>query len=263
MRSLDDYQNVQDLVARGVNDCAIARQTGIPRTTVSMWRRSTTKSRRPSNASPCGTVHDLQHLPARAYAYLLGMYLGDGCISRNRRVWHLRVALDIKYPGIITACREAMNIVMPGQHAAAHRVGDTGCVVVSMCSKHWPCLFPQHGPGKKHDRPIRLEPWQQALVAEATEDFIRGLIDSDGCRVVANDRGVASLRYHFTNHSEDIRDLFTGALDSLGITWTRNSRYMIAIYRKAATARLDEFVGPKSAPRPDLSDQPLIPEKCR
>jgi hypothetical protein len=262
MRSLDDYQNVQDLVARGVNDCAIARQTGIPRTTVSMWRRSTTKSRRPSNASPCGTVHDLQDLPARAYAYLLGMYLGDGCISRNRRVWHLRVALDIKYPGIITACREAMNIVMPGQHAAAHRVGDTGCVVVSMCSKHWPCLFPQHGPGKKHDRPIRLEPWQQALVAEATEDFIRGLIDSDGCRVVANDRGVASLRYHFTNHSEDIRDLFTGALDSLGITWTRNSRYMIAIYRKAATARLDEFVGPKSAPRPDLSDQPLIPEKC-
>jgi hypothetical protein len=37
---------------------------------------------------------------------------------------------------------------------------------------------------------------------------------------------------------------------------------MIAIYRKAATARLDEFVGPKFAPRPDLTDQPLIPEKC-
>jgi hypothetical protein len=215
MRSFDDYQTVQDLVARGVNDCAIARETGIPRTTVSMWRRSTTKSRRPSNASPCGTVHDLQHLPARAYAYLLGMYLGDGCISRNRRVWHLRVALDIKYPGIITACCEAMNIVMPGQRAGDNRIGDTGCMV-----------------------------------------------DSDGCRVVANDRGVASLRYHFTNHSEDIRDLFTGALDSLGITWTRNSRYMIAIYRKAATARLDEFVGSKSAPRPDLADQPLIPEKC-
>jgi hypothetical protein len=33
---------------------------------------------------------------------------------------------------------------------------------------------------------------------------------------------------------------------SLGIPWTRPSQYVIAIYRKAAVARLDEFVGPKS-----------------
>lgn len=99
-------------------------------------------------------------------------------------------------------------------------------------------------------RPIRLEPWQQSLVDAATEEFIRGLIHSDGCRVVANDRGVRSVRYHFTNHSEDILGLFTGALDNLGIPWTRNSRYMTAVYRKAATARMDEFVGPKDAPRP-------------
>jgi hypothetical protein len=36
------------------------------------------------------------------------------------------------------------------------------------------------------------------------------------------------------------------ALDQLGIPWTRPSRYVIAVYRKAAVARLDEFVGPKS-----------------
>ena len=64
--------------------------------------------------------------------------------------------------------------------------------------------LPQHGPGKAH-RPIRLQPWQQALVNQATEDFVRGLIDNDGCQVVSNDRGVRSVRpYHFTNHSEDI-----------------------------------------------------------
>jgi hypothetical protein len=61
---------------------------------------------------------------------------------------------------------------------------------------------------------------------------------------------------------EDILALFTDALDTLGITWTRNSRHSIAVYRKAATARLDQFVGPKSAPRPNLTDQPLIPPKC-
>ena len=79
-----------------------------------------------------------------------------------------------------------------------------------------------------------------------TEDFIRGLIDSDGCRVVANDRGVRSVRYHFSNRSDDIRGLFCAALETLGIPWTRPSKHIIAVYRKAAVARLDEFVGPKS-----------------
>jgi hypothetical protein len=121
-----------------------------------------------------------------------------------------------------------------------------GRVDVSHYSKHWPCFFPQHGPGKKHLRPIRLEAWQELLVKQATEQFIRGLIDSDGCRVVANDRGISSVRYHFSNRSDDIRALFCGALDELGIPWTRPSQYQVAVYRKAAVARLDEFVGPKS-----------------
>jgi hypothetical protein len=159
-------------------------------------------------------------------------------------VWRLRITLDSKYPGIINRCREVIDTLMPGQHAAVFYRSDN-CVEVSLCSKHWPCLLPQHGPGKKHTRPIRLEPWQEVLVKEATEDFVRGLIDSDGCRVVANDRGVRSIRYHFSNRSEDIHGLFTRALDDLGIPWTRSSEKIVSVYRKAATARLDEFVGPK------------------
>ena len=133
---------------------------------------------------------------------------------------------------------------MPGQHAAARHRTD-GCIEVLLYSKHWPCLLPQHGLGKKHLRPIGLEPWQ-ALVKEATEEFGRGLIDSDGCRVVANDRGAKSVRYHFSNRSDDIRALFCAALDALDIPWTRPSRYHVTVYRKAAVARLDEFVGPKA-----------------
>lgn len=189
-------------------------------------------------------VHDFPALPAKAYSYLLGLYLGDGCISRSGRVWHLRITLDKKYKGIIDRCCEAIDALMPGQRASVYpRV--TGCVDVSHYSKHWPCLLPQHGAGMKHTRLIRLEAWQEALVKEATEEFIRGLIHSDGCRVVANDRGVKSVRYHFSNRSEDIKGLFCAALDDLGISWTRPSERDIAVYRKAATARLDEFVGPK------------------
>jgi hypothetical protein len=63
--------------------------------------------------------------------------------------------------------------------------------------------------------------------------------------VVANDRGVKSVRYHFSNRSEDIKGIFCAALDRLEIPWTRPSNKDIAIYRKAAVAQLDEFIGPK------------------
>jgi hypothetical protein len=63
----------------------------------------------------------------------------------------------------------------------------------------------------------------------ATEDFVRGLIHSDGCRVVASDRRVKSIRYHFSNRSEHILGLFSGALDDLGIPWTRPSEYNMAV----------------------------------
>ena len=62
----------------------------------------------------------------------------------------------------------------------------------------------------------------------------------------SNDRGVISIRYHFSNMSEDILGLSTGALDALGIPWTRSTKKIVSIYRKAATARLDTFVGPKT-----------------
>jgi len=243
MRSAEQFDAAKRLIAAGLNDCAIARQIGVPRTTVRDWRRRRA-IRSTDLGAPCGVAHDFSLIPAEAYCYVLGLYLGDGCISRHRRVWRLRITLDTKYAAIIYRCREAIGTLMPGQRAGVFQRSD-GCTEVGMGSKHWPCLFPQHGPGKKHLRPIRLEPWQQALIDQATEEFILGLIHSDGCRVVANDRGVMSIRYHFTNMSEDILGLFTAALGALNIPWTRSTKKVVSIYRKAATARLDEFVGPK------------------
>jgi hypothetical protein len=249
MRSAEQFDDVQRLIAVGMNDCAIARQTGIPRPTVRDWRRRPPRRLQQRSSSPCGVDHDFTSLQPDAYAYLLGMYLGDGCISRLRSVSRLRITCDTQYPAIIARCREAIDMLMPNQRAAiVQRPGR--CLDVSHCSKHWPCLLPQHGPGRKHNRRIALEPWQQALVDQATEEFVCGLIHSDGCRVVANDRGVRSIRYHFSNRSEDIIGLFTAALDSLGITWTRSSKRDVSIYRKAATARMDEFIGPKAVAVP-------------
>jgi len=241
MRSAEQFDAAKRLMAAGLNDCAVSRQIGVPRTTVRDWRRRPAVRSRDLTGS-CN-AHDFSRLPADAYCYVLGLYLGDGCISRSGRVWHLRVTLDKKYPAIIDRCRQAIEVLMRGQRTGV--VQRVGCVDVSLFSKHWPCLLPQHGPGMKHTRRIALEPWQHALVEQAAEEFILGLIHSDGCRVVANDRGVRSVRYHFSNRSEDIIGLFTSALDALVIPWTRSTKYIVSIYRKAATARLDEFVGPK------------------
>ncbi len=115
--------------------------------------------------------------------------------------------------------------------------------------KHWPCLIPQHGRGPKHLRRIALAQWQQRIVTARAEPFLRGLIHSDGTRIVATERKGRWIRraprYAFRNRSEDILGLFWDACEGAGVHCTRASQTQIAIYSKTAVARLDEFVGPK------------------
>ncbi len=120
-------------------------------------------------------------------------------------------------------------------------------------SKHWPCPFPRHGPGKKHTRKITLQPRQHKIVARFGEQFVHGLIHSDGSRPVnrvrhtldGGERWYEYSRYVFTNESADITALFTDAPDRLGIAWRRSNRTNISVARRKAVTRLDEFVGPK------------------
>ena len=48
-----------------------------------------------------------------AYAYLLGMYLGDGCITRYPRTHLLVISLDAAYPDIARRCAAAVRKVNP------------------------------------------------------------------------------------------------------------------------------------------------------
>jgi len=129
-----------------------------------------------------------------------------------------------------------------------------GVVVVQAYWKHWPCLFPQHRPGRKHERPIILEPWQQAIVRAQPEALLRGLFRSDGCRITnwtvrplkAGPKRYEYPRYMFSNESADIIGICTAALDQLEISWTLPRRNLLSVARKDAVARLDTFIGPKA-----------------
>ena len=120
MRRPEEVRLVQRLAAEGLNNCAVARATGIPRTTVRDWlagRLPGAGSIRADGEScaTCGHLeHDPSQLPADEYAYLLAMYLGDGCIASNSKGVHrLRIACDMKYPVIILDVSIAMLEVMP------------------------------------------------------------------------------------------------------------------------------------------------------
>jgi hypothetical protein len=237
-----------ELAAQGRTATEVARLLGIPRATVRDW----IYGRVPAHSGPevgdgcvrCGRVHDFGCLP-HAYAYLLGMYLGDGCLSAHERdVFKLRISLDARYPEIVEECRDAIRAVMP--HSRVNRVDKGTWFELYSYSKSWPCLFPQHGIGKKHERPIALSHWQCALVSERPDLLLRGLLHSDGCRFRNTGRGGWSHpRYAFANVSRDIRVIFCAACELLGLRWTASGDKTIYVSRKADVALLDLLVGPK------------------
>jgi hypothetical protein len=112
-------------------------------------------------------------------------------------------------------------------------------VIVNAYFNDWPRLFPQHGAGRKHVRSIVLEAWQRKIVERYTAEFVRGCIDSDGCRHRRIVAGRDYPAYSFANASEDILGIFTWACDVLGIGWRRANRGTVSIARRADVARLD------------------------
>jgi Homeodomain-like domain-containing protein len=228
------------LAERGENATDIARRLAVPRRTVSDWVRGSV----PRTAVPGGRAQgdEFADLPP-AYVYLFGLYLGDGCIATHPRgVYRIRFSLDTRYPQIIAECVGAISAVMP-----ANRVGQVshGTWVEVYCySKAWSRLFPQHGPGKKHERRIALVDWQEELVDRWPEQLLRGLIHSDGCRFQNSGTNWSWPRYAFNQLSDDIREIFCQTCDRLGVHWTR-AKNTIYVSRKADVATLDEFIGPK------------------
>jgi hypothetical protein len=187
------------------------------------------------------------------YSELLAMYLGDGAISTHARTQRIRIVLDRKYRGIIDDTMRLLARCFPKNHV--DEVQSIGCVHLSLYSTHLACLFPQHGPGRKHDRPIVLEPWQLEQVEEAPWPFIRGCIRTDGCCFINRTDVHRPVPYEyrsygFSNKSKDIVDLFVGACDRVGVLTRVNGsargQWQVRINRRASVALMLEHVGLKS-----------------
>jgi hypothetical protein len=258
-RPLADVQQVLALAGAGLSKRAIATRTGVARATVREWladpARALERARRGSGPNresvDCyARCEPWNQLNGAAYAYLFGAYLGDGCISRHPRAYRLRISCCDAYPLIMDEVEGAINQLMD---VRVGRVKCVGCTEVGAYSRHWPCLFPQHGLGLKHERPIVLEPWQQPIIHGFPRCFLRALIHSDGWRghnVAIRTTELAIeyrtyTRYQFSNRSDDIRRLFCDACDLLGIHWTQSNRWTISVARRKDVHCMDSFIGPK------------------
>lgn len=260
-RPAAEYEAALKLINEGINDCEISRRLGIPRGTIKDWRRPTYVPKGLTEPIPRGTLPgstrfsdcprcDGAFLDREDYAYLLGLYLGDGYIVRrpDKPVYRLRIFLDQRYPLIIDECYGAIERMKPDGRMKVGFVTRAGCFEVNAYWKHWPCLFPQHGDGMKHLRDVALAPWQQEIVDTEPKPFLRGLIHSDGWRgtnfALVRGKRYEYPRYQFTNESQQIHEMFRHACDVLGVRWTSAPRQTY-VSRRPDVKVLDSFIGMK------------------
>jgi hypothetical protein len=238
------------LAAAGATPAAVATALGLPSSTVHRWLTTTTVTdlRAPAPCFVCERT-DLCAESAAAYSYLLGQYLGDGHLVTQARIPVLRIYACTDYPDIIAMIGEAVGVVR-GVRPGLVRLASARALAVQSYWLHWPCVIPQCGPGRKHERAIALTPWQEEIVGLHPWPFLRGLIHSDGCRatnrVIAKGKQYEYPRYFFANESTDILAIAGRTLDSVGVAWRYNRPNSISIARRASVAILDEHIGPKT-----------------
>ncbi|WP_339156658.1 helix-turn-helix domain-containing protein [Actinomadura luteofluorescens] len=110
------------LLEQGLTISDVSRRTGVSRGALREWLLRTEQGRElyvhPHRVCPRCTALPRPPEPEDSYAYLLGLYLGDGYISpvgdRTKMIWALRIACADAWPGLIEECVKAVSAIRPG-----------------------------------------------------------------------------------------------------------------------------------------------------
>lgn len=258
MRTDEEYRQILGLWEQGFKKKRIAIMTKIPRATVrecierykTIAGLEAVRLERPTASLTLRLLKrelaGLESHISESYAYLLGLYLGDGYINKEPRTYKLRIFLTTEYPNIINSCIQSIEVIVPNNKVGMFQ-GQGNYVEVYCHNNFWPEFFPQFGPGMKHTRTIALQHWQTSITRQHPIEFLKGLFHSDGCRPLNTVNGKNYPRYEFKNTSNDIRRFFSDTCDFLGLHWTTASRgSVIQIARRPDVAFLDQHIGPKS-----------------
>lgn len=244
---------VHEQLQGGASMRSIARTLGIHHSTVAYWLKQQ-RAPKPSLSLPQEPyIAPTAFATWYSYSYILGLYLGDGHISKVRRSYRLRITQDMRYPTLIALNIHHLGLLLPHSSPSAYPCSDGNCTNVTVYAKILPLLFPQAGKNRKDQREIVLAQWQQSHLQ--INGFIRGLIHSDGSRYKNRVRNAKTGReysyttYQFSSKSQEIMGLMMHSLESIGVNFrhrTKRDVESITISQRADVALLDQIGCQKS-----------------
>lgn len=283
--TIAEYNEAIELLKLEPNMMEVSRQTGINWNTLRNWKLGKSKSyeefylnkvlQQPTHRreikNPIEYLASLNSslVPENRnayYSFILGLYLGDGCISKNKS-FSLDIYLDKKYDKMnkyVSFCYgELFGRKATITDRSTHN-SNSNCIVVKYSNPNLDILFPHTGVGMKHLRKIELHEWQKEIINPI--EFIKGLIYSDGSFYY--DKRNKKYFYNFTNCSDDITNMFVKYLNKLGVfststkeknlnkTSTYEGKNIIArtlannvnIYRIEDVKKLHDLIGDKNNP---------------
>ena len=228
------------------NKLALSKKFKIPRATLRYWLNTDFLERKNIDKieedNYLERVFDRIRKNKEIYNFILGLYIGDGCITKNKMSYRIRIVQDNKYKNSIREISSVMESFFEKNSTLTY---PEGCTVVTIFDKYLPIYFPQHGEGKKHDRKIELSDFQLENIDYG--NLMRGLFISDGSYYLAKQK---YERYNFTNKSLDIINIFRDCLNyfdiSHGCRIKQNGIYVVEIQKKSEVVKMKDLVGIKS-----------------
>lgn len=210
----DNYTKAKEYFEDGLNFREISQILKVHKSTVSYWARNSFKITNPKLPASAEALRKCCVQNKQHYSYIIGCYLGDGCISKLQRTYKLRISSSTAHPDIIKQRKRSLEKIFPLNKVAVSKIKSAECVEIRVHNSGIPIIFPRHGNGAKHKRNITLEDWQSDIIYSEPECFIKGLIDTDGSYFIVNGK----YRYRFTNKSKQIANLYMEVMSHLGIS---------------------------------------------
>jgi len=264
----EEYLNVLKLKSEGVTISEIARITNLTRSCVNNWIHRGSPSnmhvmmnghptRLPTTIDPIEAMNIISPIiddthKYSNYSFILGLFLGDGCIYQAPRTIQLSVVLDKKYEEMNNNIVEIMSSFF-GKRPLIHDLSVqrrqkriANAIVLKFNSINLGIIFPYLGGGRKDTRSIKLQEWQLPIINWV--ELLKGLMMSDGCYHYRASRN--SYHYEFSNKSRDIIDIAATALNKLGIHHSISfigSIYRIKIDRVHDVTKLHSMIGDKKS----------------
>ena len=155
----------------------------------------------------------------RESAYLMGVALGDGDISKLPRTLRLRLYCDSKYPNLVEKWRKTCESVF-GNRSVISSHQSAKCKIVSVYSNRLKEFPWEPRTGKKCDQDVSIPQWIK------DEGFMRecvlGLFESDGCEYMHRNKGEKRgyRMFMFANASMGLIDDVVGFLKDNGVGYS-------------------------------------------